>query len=330
MGGKLLNLVKTVMRRHNILWSGRKEPPMHYGRRSDLALEAKELFESSAGKTTQLSGVRAREETLFGYPLTRVDILDETGAEALGKPVGTYLTLEFPALPQGREELLRAARAVAALLGQLPGLPDTGPVFVAGLGNRQMTPDAIGPKTTDLLLITRHLAENLPEEFSGFRPVAALAPGVTGTTGVETGELLAGVLQTIRPACLIAVDALAARRQERVCRTIQVSNTGIVPGSGVGNARMALDEEHLGLPVLAVGVPTVVEAGTLCLDLLEEAGLDREGSEPSRQFGQGSAWFVTPRSIDSEVEVLSKILGLGISAALHVDISVEDVENLVG
>lgn len=192
MGGKLLNLVKTVMRRHNILWSGRKEPPMHYGRRSDLALEAKELFESSAGKTTQLSGVRAREETLFGYPLTRVDILDETGAEALGKPVGTYLTLEFPALPQGREELLRAARAVAALLGQLPGLPDTGPVFVAGLGNRQMTPDAIGPKTTDLLLITRHLVENLPEEFSGFRPVAALAPGVTGTTGVETGELLAG------------------------------------------------------------------------------------------------------------------------------------------
>ena len=172
--------------------------------------------------------------------------------------------------------------------------------------------------------------ENLPEEFSGFRPVAALAPGVTGTTGVETGELLAGVLQTIRPACLIAVDALAARRQERVCRTIQVSNTGIVPGSGVGNARMALDEEHLGLPVLAVGVPTVVEAGTLCLDLLEEAGSDREGLEPSRQFGQGSAWFVTPRNIDSEVEVLSKILGLGISAALHVDISVEDVENLVG
>ena len=160
--------------------------------------------------------------------------------------------------------------------------------------------------------------------------MAALAPGVTGTTGVETGELLAGVLQTIRPACLIAVDALAARRQERVCRTIQVSNTGIVPGSGVGNARMALDEEHRGLPLLAVGVPTVVEAGTLCLDLLEEAGSDREGLEPSRQFGQGSAWFVTPRNIDSEVEVLSKILGLGISAALHVDISVEDVENLVG
>ena len=174
---------------------------MHYGRRSDLALEAKELFESSAGKTTQLSGVRAREETLFGYPLTRVDIRDETGAEALGKPVGTYLTLEFPALPQGREELLRAARAVAALLGQLPGLPDTGPVFVAGLGNRQMTPDAIGPRTTDLLLITRHLVENLPEEFSGFRPVAALAPGVTGTTGVETGELLAGVITPQSKRC---------------------------------------------------------------------------------------------------------------------------------
>ena len=117
---------------------------MHYGRRSDLALEAKELFESSAGKTTQLSGVRAREETLFGYPLTRVDILDETGAEALGKPVGTYLTLEFPALPQGREELLRAARAVAALLGQLPGLPDTGPVFVPANDPRRHRPEDNG------------------------------------------------------------------------------------------------------------------------------------------------------------------------------------------
>ena len=303
---------------------------MYSNRRSDLALEAKELFESSAGKTTRLAGVKAREDTLFGYPLTRVDILDEAGAEALGKPVGTYLTLELPDLPQGRDEIHQAARAVAALLNQLPGLPKTGPVFVAGLGNRQMTPDAIGPKTTDLLLITRHLVENSPEEFACFRPVATLAPGVTGTTGVETSELLTGVLETIRPACLIAVDALAARRQERVCRTIQVSNTGIVPGSGVGNARMALDEEHLGLPVLAVGVPTVVEAGTLCLDLLEEAGFYREGLEPSRQFGQDASWFVTPRNIDQEVEVLSKILGLGISVALHVDISVEDVENLVG
>lgn len=303
---------------------------MYSNRTSDLALEAKELFESSAGKTTRLAGVKAREDSIFGYPLTRVDILDKTGAEALGKPVGTYLTLELPDLPQGRDEIHQAVRAVAALLNQLPGLPKTGPVFVAGLGNRQMTPDALGPKTTEFLLITRHLVENLPEEFSGFRPVAALAPGVTGSTGVETGELLTGVLQTIHPACLIAVDALAARRQERVCRTIQVSNTGIVPGSGVGNARMALDEEHLGLPVLAVGVPTVVEAGTLCLDLLEEAGICKEGLEPSRLTGQGSSWFVTPRNIDQEVEILSKILGLGISAALHVDISVEDVENLVG
>ncbi len=303
---------------------------MYSNRTSDLALEAKELFESSAGKTTRLAGVKAREDSIFGYPLTRVDILDKTGAEALGKPVGTYLTLELPDLPQGRDEIHQAVRAVAALLNQLPGLPKTGPVFVAGLGNRQMTPDALGPKTTEFLLITRHLVENLPKEFSGFRPVAALAPGVTGSTGVETGELLTGVLQTIHPACLIAVDALAARRQERVCRTIQVSNTGIVPGSGVGNARMALDEEHLGLPVLAVGVPTVVEAGTLCLDLLEEAGICKEGLEPSRLTGQGSSWFVTPRNIDQEVDILSKILGLGISAALHVDISVEDVENLVG
>ena len=122
-------------------------------------------------------------------------------------------------------------------------------------------------------------------------------------------------------------DALAARRQERVCRTVQVSDTGIVPGSGVGNARMALDEEHLGIPVIAVGVPTVVEAATLCLDLLDQAG--QEGFDPALFRQEGAEWFVTPRNVDSEVETLSRVLGLGISTALHVDFSVEDVEKWI-
>lgn len=292
---------------------------MTIARKLDLALEARDL---AAPDGAALNGVRVREETLHGFPLTRVEILDEDGARTLGKPVGTYLTLELDALPRDRDDVLRAARAVAAALRSLDALPQDGPVLVAGLGNRAVTPDRLGPQTTDRLLVTRHLAACLPDRFGTLRPVAALAAGVTGTTGMESGELIGAVADRLAPACLIAVDALAARRQERVCRTIQLSDTGIVPGSGVGNARMALDRAHLGIPVLAVGVPTVVDAATLCLDLLDGA----EGFDPAVFRREGAEWFVTPRTIDTETEVLSKILGWGISAALHVDFSVEEVE----
>lgn len=297
---------------------------MTNGRKIDLALEAKELAEQSTQQTTALPGVKAREETIFGFPLTWVEILDETGQAALGKPKGTYLTLTLPQLPQGREEVCQCAQAVAETVSRLNTLPKEGPVLVAGLGNRQVTPDALGPKTTDALLVTRHLQGIFPDPL---RPVAALAAGVTGSTGMESGELLQGVIREVRPSCLIAVDALAARRQERVCRTIQICDTGIVPGSGVGNARMALDRKTLGIPVIAVGIPTVVEAATLCLDLLEEAG--QGDFDPALFRQEGNEWFVTPRSIDSEIEILSRVLGLGISSALHVDFSVEDVENLL-
>jgi len=298
---------------------------MKENRKVDLALEAKELAESSAEQTSHLPGVEAEEDRVFGIPLTRVKILDQRGEEALGKPKGTYLTLDLPSLPREREEILRTARAVAAALEELPSLPEQGLVLVAGLGNRRVTPDAIGPKTTDALLVTRHLVEDLPEQFSGLRPVAALAAGVTGTTGMESSEIIGAVVKKLKPVCLIAVDALAARRQERVCRTIQVSDTGIIPGSGVGNARTALDQERLGIPVIALGIPTVVDAGTLCLDLLEEAG--EHAFDPSIFRPEGAEWFVTPRNVDNQVEILSKVLGLGISTALHVDFSVEDVDN---
>ncbi len=296
---------------------------MTNGRKIDLALEAKEFAEGSAEKTSRLSGVRAEEDTLFGLPLTRVHILDERGEAALGKPQGTYLTLDLPQLPRDRDEILKTARAVAAMLEELPAFPREGLALVVGLGNRQITPDAIGPKTTDALLVTRHLVKNLSEQFADLRPVAALAAGVAGTTGMESGEIVGAMVKKLKPACLIAVDALAARRQERVCRTIQVADTGIVPGSGVGNARMALDEKTLGIPVLAVGIPTVVDAGTLCMDLMEETGQD---FDPAVFRTEGAEWFVTPRNVDQQVSILSRILGLGISTALHVDFSVEDVE----
>lgn len=252
-------------------------------RKIDLALEAKELAEGSAAQTTRLAGVKAQEDTVFGYPLTRVEILNQEGEAALGKPKGTYLTLELPQLPREREEVLRAAPGGGRGAGG-PAHPAQAGVCSGGRsGQPPGDPDAIGPRATDFLLVTRHLVQTMPQDFSALRPVSALAAGVTGTTGIESGELIGAVVKKLKPACLIAVDALAARRQERVCRTVQVSDTGIVPGSGVGNARMALDEEHLGIPVIAVGVPTVVEAATLCLDLLDQAGAGgiRPGPLPS-------------------------------------------------
>ena len=284
-------------------------------RKLDLALEARE-WAAGAG---EIPGVALREERLLGLRLTRVRVESEAGARALGKPRGTYLTLELEGLPRDRGEILRAAEAVARLLGEL--VPGEGPVLAAGLGNRRMTPDAIGPRTAEGLLVTRHLGEVLPR--AGLRPVAALPAGVMGTTGMESGELVAAAAEKLRPVCVVAVDALAARRRERVCRTIQLSDTGIVPGSGVGNARLALDRAALGVPVIAVGVPTVVEAATLCLDLLEEAG----DFDPAALRPAGAEWFVTPRNIDQEVDVLSRVLALGISAGLQPALSVEEVES---
>lgn len=283
-------------------------------KRTDLALEARELWQETAEKTTRLSGVKATEGQLEGYPLTRVDILDDAGEAALGKPRGSYRTLDLTAYWQRqRGSFERAVRAVGAQLREL--LPEDGTVLVAGLGNRAMTPDAIGPLTTEHLLVTRHLIAAQPRRFSGFRPVAALRSGVLGTTGVESAEAVRGIAEEISPACIIAVDALASRRTERVCTTVQLADTGIVPGSGVGNHRRALNRETLGVPVISVGVPTVVDAATLAADLLEEAGLGHVDDDVLRR-GRSNL-MVTPRSIDAQVRELSKIIGYGINCALQ-------------
>ena len=287
-------------------------------RKIDLALEARE-WASGAGEP---AGVRCREETCRGLALTRVTVESREGARALGKPRGTYLTLTLPDLPGDRESLLSAAEAVADQIRALT--QGKGPVLTVGLGNRRVTPDALGPRTAEALLVTRHLGQVLPE----LRPVAALAPGVAGTTGMESGDLVAAAAERLRPACIVAVDALAARRQERVCRTVQISDGGIVPGSGVGNARMALDRKTLGVPVIAVGVPTVVDAATLCLDLLEEEG--GTGFDPSVFRREGAEWFVTPRNIDREIAVLSRMLALGISAGLQTGLRAEEIWELIG
>ena len=297
-------------------------------RRTDLAVEARELTRQGAG-VTELEGVRAREETREGFPVTRVEVLSQAGAEALGKPVGTYVTLDFAALADRAEGVFpRAVRALAAELGLfLKEVPPSAPALVVGLGNRAITPDAVGPKAADHTLVTRHLVEQAPEHFGGFRPVAALAAGVLGTTGVESGELAGAVAGKVRPGCVIAVDALASRSLHRVCTTVQLSDTGIVPGSGVGNHRYALNRETMGAPVIAIGVPTVVDGATLALDILEEAG--RTGLDPAALRGAGGSLMVTPRDIDQRVKDMAKVIGYGVNLALHPDLTLEDVALLL-
>lgn len=287
--------------------------------RTDLAVEAHALWRESAGETTRLKGVAAREEQAEGMTVTRVEILDQEGARALGKPEGTYLTLDVSPLWRREEDAFpRVVRAVAALLGPL--LPEEGPVLAAGLGNQAMTPDALGPRSLDHLLVTRHLGEALPQ----LRPVAGLGAGVLGTTGMEVAEWVRGAAEQVGPAAVIVVDALAARDLERLCATVQIADTGLVPGSGVGNHRMALNRETLGVPVISVGVPTVVDAETIARDLLGEAG-----AVPKALNGRGRRFFVTPESIDQKIRDLSKVLGYGINLALQESLALEDLEALL-
>lgn len=290
--------------------------------RTDLAMEAHRLWQENAENTTQLRGVRAREEVVEGFPLHRVEILDNEGEKALGKPRGSYLTLDISTFWHKNGD--NFARTVSAFSTQLAAfLPEEGTVFVAGLGNISMTPDALGPQTVSSLLVTRHLGDILPM----LRPVAALSAGVLGTTGIEAAEWVRGVSRRVKPAAVILVDALAARELNRVCSTIQLSDTGLIPGSGVGNHRMALNRETLGVPVISVGVPTVVDVATIARDILTEAG--REAEEPGCLRGMGKSFFVTPDSIDQKIRELGKLLGYGISMALQPELEMEDLVGLM-
>lgn len=289
--------------------------------RTDLAAEAHELWRESAEKTTKLPGIRARDEELNGYPVRRVEILDEEGERALGKPQGSYLTLDVSALRKGDSDAFEGAvEAIAHLLS--PMLPEKGAVLVAGIGNRQMTPDALGPLTLEHLLITRHLGEILPD----FRPVAAIGAGVLGTTGMEVAEWVRGAAQRIQPSAVILVDALAARSLDRLCTTIQIADSGLVPGSGVGNHRKALTRDTLGVPVISVGIPTVVDAATLAVDMLESCGGKIDRAELPQE---GRNLFVTPDSIDAKIRELAKLVGYGLNLALQPQLGIGDVTALV-
>ena len=291
-------------------------------RRTDLALEAQELWQEDSANVSKLPGVIARTYEQRGISVTAIEVTNKQGEQALGKPRGRYTTLTLTDFSdQHPDSFSQTVHAIAQeLMPLLSSFSPHAPVLVAGLGNRFITPDSIGPQVHRSIFVTRHLVAQLPDAFGSFRPVASLCAEVLGNTGVESGEVVASVCQTLHPACVIAVDALACRSVHRLCSTIQITDTGIVPGSGVGNHRYALTKEHLGIPVIALGVPTVIDSATLAADLASE-------STPPSEYQD---LFVTPRDIDSKAAQLSKRIAYGINLALHSDMTIEELELLLG
>jgi spore protease len=244
-----------------------------YGVRTDLALEAHQVIVDHEGPP-EIPGVRVENEETEHAQISRVSITSDEGARLMGKIKGHYITVESEAFRQhnkeAQEEVAQTvAKEISRFLEHI-GLAEDACVLVIGLGNWNATPDSVGPKVVGQLMITRHLYEMSPPELrGGLRPLAAMAPGVLGLTGIETAEIVLGVADRIKPGLVICVDALASRSSQRVCSTIQLADSGIHPGSGVGNKRMAISHETLGVPVLTIGVPTVVHAVTIVGDAME-------------------------------------------------------------
>jgi len=280
---------------------------MSFLQRTDLASESRDLWRKSAGAMSALPGVRAAKEQRCGLETDRIDILTAEGAAALGKPVGCYRTLRLDALERREADAFeQSCTALSEVLREMLALQAGESVLVVGLGNESITPDALGPLTTRHTMVTRHLKEQLPEDFAPFRSVSVFCSGVLGTTGLESSALTAAVSALSRPTRIVAVDALCAADAEKLCRTVQVSDAGIVPGSGVGNARSALSHETLGVPVVAVGVPTVVDAMV---------------------FGAGEpGLIVTPRDIDRQVRSCARLIGYALNLALHPGLTIGDVD----
>lgn len=293
-------------------------------KRTDLAAESRELYHESNQREPE--GVDWEEMDVSGIGLTRIHVRNEQGAQALDKPVGSYITADLGEKWDRDDHTVTAAASVLAneLIDLLP--PDPQSVLVVGLGNRNITADALGPLAVEKVIVTRHLKDMMPEAFENFSRVSAISPGVLGLTGVETGEIVQGVCQRIRPDVIIAIDALASRRLARLCRTVQLSNTGITPGGGIAAGRTALDEQSLHVPVIAMGVPTVVDAMTLAADLCEQAGSPLPTAD---ELPADGAMIVTPKDIDQLMHKSAKIVGYAIDIALHGHLTVAEIEELL-
>lgn len=282
--------------------------------RTDLALEAHELSKKNAKHTEQLSGVEA-EVTEHGHiTMTKVKIMNESGARELGKAMGNYITIEAPNLKYSQEDYESVCKIIADELEKMAEIKKNSLTLVVGLGNRDITPDALGTDVVSNLMVTHHIKNNI-DGFEDMNGVCAIVPGVLGTTGIETVEIVKGIAERLKPELIIAVDALAAADIRRVSTTIQIADTGIQPGAGVGNNREGLNEESLGIKVIAIGVPTVIDASTISkVEIPDEL----------------APLMVTTKDIDLVIERMSKTVANGINMALHRDWSLRDIESFVG
>lgn len=301
-------------------------------KRTDLAIEVRESFPEDH---VEISGVSLEEKSFEQNQIhvTTVKILNEQGSKQMGKPVGTYVTLEYTDQWMMAEQEVweqyekKLAEKLAEILEQMTRSNDEKKrqtcFLVTGLGNRFATPDALGPFVIENVLVNRHLQEDTRSDSS--RTVCALSPGVMSQTGIETGEILQGIIQQTRPDCLIVIDALASRSVGRLCRTVQVTDAGILPGAGIGNNRFPIDKTTMQIPVIAIGVPTVVDANIIVMESMEEVLHKEDFSEQQIQMflrelsGQTTKnLFVTPKDIDEQVRQIGKIIATGINHFLAV------------
>ena len=300
---------------------------------TDLAMESREL-------NPDIQGISEQTEETEEYAVSRIKIETHEAASKLEKPIGLYVTLDAPALAQRPLPLFEeVSRALAEEITHMAGsLPERGTVLVVGLGNRAITPDSLGPRVAERIYVTRHINEYMPNALPRpVRSVCSVAPGVLGVTGVETMEVVRGVAEHIKPDLIIAIDALASRRAARISTTIQLTDTGISPGSGVGNTRKGLTPQVFGVPVIAIGVPMVVHAATISQEVISLIA-DKTGLHGDEEKLRGLAaevinenlgpLVVTPKDIDAIVEDMSRVIADAINLALF-RTDYEDVRMLI-
>ena len=320
---------------------------------TDLAMETAEGL--GAGETS-LPGVRVdteeREITGGSVKITTVTIETDEGAAAIGKPIGSYITLESAAMKSGdiltHEEIILV---FADKLSLLPRIKEAKSALIVGLGNEHVTPDALGPRVASKVLVTRFLTLDTHNVMDNLLPVCVISPGVLGTTGIETGDIIKGIVDHVKPGVIIAVDALAARNAARVNTTIQFADTGLSPGSGMGTGRTAINEQNLGVPVIAVGVPTVISAATLVngsidlmiSDMIKETEEGSDFYNMLKNLGEAERYslikrlldpyigsmFVTPKDVDAVIDRLSNIIANALNIVLHPGVEREDINRFM-
>lgn len=309
-----------------------------YNFRTDLADERNEIYKKANNISTNVDGIEAEEDEAENIKIGRVNIVNENGEQAIGKPQGAYVTLDIKNIKTiQHEEIEKVANVLANELRNLINkhITDVDDILVVGLGNIYVTPDALGPKVVPEIEVTRHILQYMPKAMpEDTRPVSAIAPGVLGITGIETMEILKGIVDNVKPKMLIVIDALASRNIERISSSIQLSDTGIVPGAGVENTRKEISEKTLGIPVVALGIPTVVDLASItndCIrifieDLQQKAMSndtlnklkDTDNYEQIKEALNVGKYnmIVTPKEIDELIENMKEIVALGINQAL--------------